>query len=88
MKLTRFILFGLPLLAGISASNQLLADDIEIFFSEEVLSETEEFQPNVLFIFDSSGSMDDEILTQPPYDPDHDYGGLGDDTIYVHNETL
>jgi type IV pilus assembly protein PilY1 len=86
MKLTRFILFGLPLLASISASNQLLADDTEIFFSEEILSETEEFQPNVLFIFDSSGSMDEEILTQPPYDPDHDYGGLGDGTIYVHNE--
>ena len=86
MKLSKFILCGLPLLAGISVSNNVLADDIEIFFSEEVLSETEEFQPNVLFIFDSSGSMRDEILTQPAYDPDHDYGGLGDGTIYVHNE--
>ena len=46
------------------------ADDTEIFIGG-VSSST--IQPNVLFIFDNSGSMDDTIDTQTEYDPGEDY---------------
>ena len=73
------------LLSLLLLTTPALADDTEIFFSQDVLADTESFQPNVLFIFDTSGSMGDDITTQNAYDPSHDYGGVGDDTIYVYN---
>lgn len=46
------------------------ADDTEIFIGGVT---TSTIQPNVLFIFDNSGSMDDTIDTQTIYDPSEDY---------------
>jgi len=73
-----------PLLVSLVMALPVLGDDTEVFFSQDVLSDTEAFQPNVLFIFDTSGSMGDEIDTQEAYDPSHDYGGFGNNTVYVY----
>ncbi len=50
-------------------SNTLRADDTEIFGGAVV-----NLEPNVLIIFDNSGSMDEEIQ-QTPYDPTRTYSG-------------
>lgn len=46
------------------------ADDTEIFVGGV---STSTIQPNVLFIFDNSGSMNDAIVTQTTFDPAFDY---------------
>ena len=61
-----------------------MADDTEIFFNEEVISDTESFQPNVLFVFDTSGSMGWDITSKEAYNPNQDYGGANSSTIYVY----
>jgi len=51
-----------------------LADDVEIFIStgdQEIACEA----PNVLFIIDTSASMDADVVTQEPWNPDTDYDG-------------
>jgi len=58
------------LYAGIPA----LADDTEIFVGQGAI-EGPEARPNILFIIDTSGSMDDHIITQPTYDPNTVYTG-------------
>src|SRR5687767_701039 len=60
---------GLTLL-GASAAH---ADDTEIFMSQ---ANTLGVQPNILLIFDTSGSMADPIdLDKAPYDPQLTYSG-------------
>lgn len=73
------------LLSSLLVTAPAPGDDTEIFFSTDVLADTESFQPNVLFIFDTSGSMGDTITTQDAYDPSYDYGGVGSDTVYVYD---
>jgi type IV pilus assembly protein PilY1 len=36
-------------------------------------------KPNILFMLDTSGSMDDEVSTKRPYDPAEIYGGTAND---------
>jgi len=55
-------------------STQALADDIEIFIStgdQPIACEA----PNVLFIIDTSASMDADVETQEPWNPDETYEG-------------
>ncbi len=63
-------------------TTQALADDVEIFVStgdQPIACEA----PNVLFIIDTSGSMDSEVITQEPWDPDETYDDCFDsDRIY------
>ncbi|MGQ9426586.1 hypothetical protein ACXYTJ_10685 [Gilvimarinus sp. F26214L] len=66
---------------------QALADDTDIYVTEREGAE-ESSQPNVLFIFDTSGSMAYTIETYVPYDPDTDYGDSSDDRIYVYSTDL
>jgi type IV pilus assembly protein PilY1 len=47
-----------------------LADDTEIFVGQQSGA-----RPNILFILDTSGSMDSQVSTQPPYDPAATYSG-------------
>src|SRR5262245_61329921 len=47
-----------------------LADDTEIFVGQQSGA-----RPNILFILDTSGSMDSQVSTQPPYDPATTYNG-------------
>jgi type IV pilus assembly protein PilY1 len=61
--------FLLTVLAAASAH----ADDTEIFVNQ---TQSAGAQPNILLIFDTSGSMDTNVdLPKAPYDPDRNYGG-------------
>ncbi|HKL62882.1 MAG TPA: hypothetical protein VJ883_05915, partial [Woeseiaceae bacterium] len=55
------------------AAGSVIADDTELL----VLNPTTlpEDRPNILFIMDSSGSMQTQELVQEDYDPDRDYSG-------------
>src|SRR5690606_39223569 len=49
----------------------VVADDTELMLSVPNTGG----KPNILFILDTSGSMDDEVMTQEPYDPAITYDG-------------
>lgn len=62
-----------------------LADDSEIYMSKK---EAETARPNVLFILDTSGSMDSEIVsTVPLYDPATVYDSQGCDENRIYYGT-
>lgn len=62
-----------------------IADDTEIYMSKK---EAETARPNVLFILDTSGSMDSEIVsTVPLYDPNTVYVSQGCDANYIYYST-
>jgi type IV pilus assembly protein PilY1 len=69
------------LLAFIMASPQaLLADDTEIYGSVQI-----SVKPNVLIVFDTSGSMGTADIPSEPYEPATDYssyGSRGKDKVY------
>jgi type IV pilus assembly protein PilY1 len=69
--------FGLTLLAAAAAH----ADDTEISVGQ---AQTAGVLPNILLVFDTSGSMDDDIdLTKAPYDPRLSYtGSCATDVLY------
>lgn len=48
-----------------------LADDTELM----LLMPDVEVRPNILFMLDTSGSMDDEVRTKEPYNPNNTYPG-------------
>ena len=52
------------------------ADDTELFVGEAVTAPAG--RPNILFILDTSGSMDADVVTQVPYDPNGDFGNAYD----------
>jgi type IV pilus assembly protein PilY1 len=58
-----------------------VADEAEIFVGTgNAVSNT---RPNILFILDSSGSMDTDVTTQVPFNPATDWpGSCGDDRVY------
>ena len=63
-----------------------LADDTEIYKSNASAGA----RPNVLFIMDTSGSMDGTVITTvPPYDPGTTYAGSCDATriYYTTSDT-
>ncbi|MFM7067517.1 MAG: pilus assembly protein [Gammaproteobacteria bacterium] len=55
---------------GLAAAPPVQADDTEIFVGG---NSTTTIRPNILFIFDNSGSMNERIVTQAPYDPAYNY---------------
>jgi len=61
-----------------------VADDTEIFYYSLDGEDQTEYQPNVLFIFDTSGSMNDEVTTMEAYNPSTDYGVTAGDTDYLY----
>lgn len=71
---------------GLFMAAPVLADDAEIYLSQaDVIGAT----PNVLFIFDTSGSMDTLETSVPIYKPSVSYAGLGTcqtDRIYFSND--
>ncbi|MBK7252059.1 MAG: VWA domain-containing protein [Gammaproteobacteria bacterium] len=76
-------------LLATSAGLPALADDTEIYHSQAAMTGA---QPNVLFILDTSGSMDTTVIpTAPPYDPNTTYASAGcsSDRIYysVNSDT-
>ncbi len=72
------ILAGALLGYGILA----LAEDTELFVTD--ISQAQiNYRPNVLFIMDTSGSMDSEIITQATFDPAVAYaGGCAANRVY------
>ncbi|MDJ0928840.1 MAG: PilC/PilY family type IV pilus protein [Gammaproteobacteria bacterium] len=68
----------IPLLSGPTA----YADDTELFVAafDPVVTGA---QPNILFIIDTSGSMDGEVVTQVAWDPNEEFDGCyEEDAIY------
>lgn len=74
------------LLVGLSICLSALADDTEIYGSVAI-DDGSRINSNVLFIMDTSGSMDEDVtVAHTPYDPDADYtGGYEDDHVYKSN---
>ena len=58
-------------LAVLSGGQQALADDSDIYTLPPQFSS--DAAPKVLIIFDTSGSMDNDVTSLPDYDPAHDY---------------
>ncbi|MGI9342330.1 MAG: pilus assembly protein [Gammaproteobacteria bacterium] len=74
------VLAGIVL--GLSSGSAALADDTELFVANASPIVTGA-QPNILFIMDTSGSMDDPVLTQAAWDPNTTFSGCYDeDAIY------
>lgn len=71
----------------LTAPVSTLADDTDIYLQVEEEGE-EEYLPNVLFIFDTSGSMGSNITIREDYDPSVDYGGSDPSKIYVYTSDL
>lgn len=70
-------------LATILVALPAAADDTEIYMSKASAGA----QPNVLFIIDTSGSMDGKVDTTPLYDPSTTYTGSCDaDRIYYSTD--
>ncbi len=67
-------------------STQVLADDIEIYVSTND-QEISCAAPNVLFIIDTSGSMNTQVTTQEPWDPDRTYDGCFDPARIYYSES-
>lgn len=80
----------LSLILTLGLAPYVSADDTEIFFNIEDISDTEAFQPNILFIFDTSGSMGDNIqaiaLPSAAYDPNTNYGSSSDSYVYAYTQ--
>ncbi len=55
---------GMGLLLALTAGAPAIADDTELF----LFTPDPAVKPNILFILDTSGSMDDVVTTQAPYD--------------------
>jgi len=67
------------LLAAMGAS--VNADEAEIFVGLGNAVSAE--RPNILFVIDTSGSMDTDVVTQVPFDPSVDYpGSCADNLVY------
>ena len=65
--------FGWPLRPTLQLAGPALADDSEIFTGAGNVVSSQ--RPNILFIVDSSGSMDTDVVTQVPYNPLTTYAG-------------
>jgi len=81
---------SLSLLIGVSWATlsglPAVADDTELFVTDPAL--LTDAQPNILFIMDTSGSMDTLVETQASYDPAVIYGGACDvNRIYWRTDT-
>ena len=65
---------------GIALAHSAVADDIEIYVGAD--SDIVGVRPNILFILDTSGSMDTNVYTQTIYDPSVTYSGSCNDNYY------
>jgi type IV pilus assembly protein PilY1 len=77
---------GIGVAAALGPIPQATADDTEIFVAG--VNTTISANPNILFIIDTSTSMDTGIVTQPPYDANITYDGpYESDLIYWQTTT-
>ncbi|GAA5317390.1 MAG: PilC/PilY family type IV pilus protein [Candidatus Pelagadaptatus aseana] len=68
-------------------SAPVYSDDTDIFVEIEEEGAAD-YQPNVLFIFDTSGSMGGTITIREDYDPTFSYGSSDPSRVYVYNSSL
>ena len=80
----RFAWLSLGTLWAFAAIAPALADDTELFIGN---SQNSRAQPNILFIFDNSGSMDTLVDTQDTYDGTTTYPSAGCDANRVYWRT-
>jgi len=71
------------LVAGVCISLPAQGDDTEIFISSDDSGISCD-APNVLFIIDTSGSMDGEVTTQVPFDEDTAFPGCYDSNVMYY----
>jgi type IV pilus assembly protein PilY1 len=72
--LTKKLKFTLiSVLYGMMISYPAVAEDIEIYTTSGSTNSTT--QANVLFVLDTSGSMDTQVITREAYNPSTDYSG-------------
>jgi len=62
-------------IAVLSGSGPLYADDIEIFVAGEDPNAEGGVHPNIMFVIDTSGSMDSMVRTQAEWDPNLSFSG-------------
>lgn len=74
------LLSGLAGLAMGLVASSALADDTEIFVSQASAAQATAL-PNILFLYDNSGSMASTVLTQVPWDPNSTFNGCYDSTV-------
>lgn len=72
-KLTRLSAFSLGLILSLGISVPVQADDTEIYRVDSNVAGSA--QPNILFILDTSGSMDTDVDTVPAFDSSTVYAG-------------
>ncbi len=75
----------LIVLAYVASALVVQADDTEVFITGTTPSGTAA-QPNVLFVFDTSGSMDWTITTKIDYDPAGSWGTSDPDYYYLYEQ--
>ncbi|MEX2494911.1 MAG: PilC/PilY family type IV pilus protein [Woeseia sp.] len=71
VQLRRNTWTGVSLLFTLAIGAPVLADDTELLLMPPDIDS----KPNLLFILDTSGSMNEEITTQAPYDASRSYDG-------------
>lgn len=77
----KFKIMLLSTVYGMMTAMPAFADDIEIYTTAGSI--TQQTQPNVLFVLDTSGSMSNPVMTRAAYDPSFDYSG--GDACYDNN---
>lgn len=83
MKTLQTVKLTLTGVAALLTALPLSADDTEIYFNQAAANST--VKPNVLFIMDTSGSMQDEVVTSiPSYKPATTYGSSSNDYFYMY----
>lgn len=78
-------LLTIALSACACAGTVTQADDTEVFVTETSTAGSTA-QPNVLFVFDTSGSMDWTVTTKEDYDPLRAYGTSSGDYYYFYDQ--
>ena len=80
LKRTHCLVVGIGLAVG--AAMSAVADDTELFVSDGGAGSSTT-RPNILFIIDTSLSMNTDVVTQEAFDPDETYSGSCDqDRVY------
>lgn len=89
MKISKNLLgqYCIGMLLAVPFAGQVLADDIEIYVGNA--KTTAEVRPNLIFIVDTSGSMNNDVVTQDGYDVNTTYTGcFNTDKIYFSTGSL
>lgn len=85
MRNSQFLNLATCIMLVLTASSVSRADDSEIYFGGTTSTATG--QPNILFVFDTSGSMGTNITSRKDYDPSASYSGTCDKNAVFYQKT-